>query len=243
MISTSIKQPLLNMIYLFLAKGIDLFIPLLLTPYLIRVIGLEKLGVIAFALAVAGYFGIIIRFGFNITAVRDISRVIDNQSQVIEKYNGNLFASITLATISIIFFSLAIFLFTTEPDKVLFFSAFIYIAFQALLPVWLFQALEKVKSIALLSGVFKLAYVLSIFVFVKESNDFRLVVLLNALFMVLLFLTSTAIINYKYNIKIYLPNPISVKDSLIRSKDAFLTQLAPSMYNNSSTFFFRYVLY
>ena len=53
-----------NFFNLALIQGLDMVLPLLVIPYTTRVLGFEKLGLIAFAGAVVAYFGIFISYGF-----------------------------------------------------------------------------------------------------------------------------------------------------------------------------------
>ena len=194
------------------------------------------MGMIAFSIAVAGYAGIVIRFGFEITAVRDISRVLINKDEVDEQFNKTLFTSLFL-TIGCLVFFIAIFNFGLfKYEGILFFSSFLYIAFQALLPVWFFQAIEKIKTVAILNGIFKLIYIFGVISFVKSPDDYLWVVILNALAMGGAFITSIFIIVNIYKVKIFMPSYRSIFICMKGSTDAFLSQLAPSLYNNSAVF-------
>ena len=59
-----IKLLISNFFNLAIVQGLDLILPLLTIPYTTRVLGFQKLGIIAFAVALVGYFGIIINYGF-----------------------------------------------------------------------------------------------------------------------------------------------------------------------------------
>ena len=61
-----------------------MLIPLLSYPYLIRVLGKETYGIIIFAQAIVGYFVILIGFGFNISATKEISINRDDKKKVSE---------------------------------------------------------------------------------------------------------------------------------------------------------------
>jgi PST family polysaccharide transporter len=232
--TSSVNRSLKNIGYLFLARGVDLIIPLVLTPYLIRIIGLENLGVIAFSLAVAGYAGVLIRFGFGITAVRDISRVIDDKTKVAELFNNTWFSSLGLSTICMLIMVGLSMTGVFKDHIVLFMTSFIYIAIQALLPVWLFQSIEKLKFLAIISGCYRSIYILCVLCFVNSPEDYYLVVLLNAICMGSLLLTCMIYITTKCNIKIKMPSLKQIFISIKKSKNAFYTQLAPSLYNNSA---------
>ena len=59
-----------NFSSLTLFQLINLSIPLITYAYLIRVLGIEKYGLVVFAQAVVGYLLIFVQFGFNISAIK-----------------------------------------------------------------------------------------------------------------------------------------------------------------------------
>ena len=51
----------------------NLLLPLVLTPYLIRVLGLLNFGKITFSVAIINIFGLLIDYGFNLTGTKEIA--------------------------------------------------------------------------------------------------------------------------------------------------------------------------
>lgn len=71
--SDTAKTLLGNFTYLSILEIIAILFPLLTYPYLIRVIGAEKYGIIVFSQAVMAYVIIVVNFGFNVSATRRVS--------------------------------------------------------------------------------------------------------------------------------------------------------------------------
>ena len=67
------KVILRNFLSLSSLQGINYLLPLIILPYLIRVIGPAKFGLIAFAQAFVQYFMILTDYGFSLSATRKIS--------------------------------------------------------------------------------------------------------------------------------------------------------------------------
>ena len=58
-------------------------LPVLTMPYLVRILGPSKFGLISFAQALIQYFVNLTDYGFNLTATRDISIKRDNEKDII----------------------------------------------------------------------------------------------------------------------------------------------------------------
>ena len=62
-----------NFLSLSVLQAANYLLPLVILPYLVRMIGVEKLGLIVFAQAVIQYFNIVTDYGFHLSATRDIA--------------------------------------------------------------------------------------------------------------------------------------------------------------------------
>ena len=63
-----------NFASLGLMQAINYLLPIILTPYLVVTIGISNVGIIATMTAFAAYFQLLIDYGFNLTATREIAR-------------------------------------------------------------------------------------------------------------------------------------------------------------------------
>src|SRR5690625_4172774 len=82
------KRVASNVGYLMLLQFASYLFPLLTIPYLARVLGVDRIGDIAFAAAIILWFKTVTEWGFILNATRDISRCRDNKivtSEIISK--------------------------------------------------------------------------------------------------------------------------------------------------------------
>ncbi|NMD03315.1 MAG: oligosaccharide flippase family protein, partial [Bacteroidales bacterium] len=103
------KVVLVNFSFLGILQLTNLIIFIILIPYLYRILGKENYGLVVFAQTVALYFSIIVNYGFNVTATRDISVNRDNQIKRSEIISYVLAIKILFFVISSIPLSLLIF--------------------------------------------------------------------------------------------------------------------------------------
>ena len=76
------KTLLENFSFLSILQVSNLLVFMLIIPYLFRVLGKENYGLVVYAQTIAIYFSIIVNFGFNVTATRDISIHRQNNHKV-----------------------------------------------------------------------------------------------------------------------------------------------------------------
>lgn len=237
MLKKTSVQLIKNFSSLISIKGMDFIIPLIIFPYLIKNIGISNFGLLSFSLSLSLYFGAVIHYGFSITAVRDIARVKDDYKLLSEKFNIFIFTSICLFLISLFIFLISIkFIPILNKDFYLHLTTFFLIGMQSFFPSWFFQGIEDMKFIAYLNIGAKILYLLALFLFIDEPNDYIYVHVYYGLSIAISTITSFFLIKYKYKINFRLPEISEVLAVLKEGRHAFLSQFAPNLYNNTATF-------
>jgi len=168
-----------NFLSLFSLKVVRFILPLMTFPYLIRVLGADKFGLIVFVQTFILYFSIFIEYGFELSATKEISVNRDDYKKVSEILSSIIFAKIFLLIISFIIFMSIIFSFEKfTVDINLYLIAFVSLIGQMLTPTYLFQGMEKMSLLSYISIGSGILYTASIFLFIEQVNDYYLVLVI-----------------------------------------------------------------
>lgn len=175
------KKLINNFSYLAVLQVFSLMVPLVTLPYLLVVLGKENYGLIVFSQTVVSYFLILINFGFDIVATKEISIYRDDKEKVSEIVSSVIIIKGLFFIISfIILFSLLPF-FSSESLKLMLFLMMYLCFYEWIFPVWYFQGKEEMKYITIINLISRLFFLGLIFFVVKNQDDFYKVPILNGI--------------------------------------------------------------
>jgi len=147
-------------------------IPLVTIPYLARVLGAAGWGKVAFVTAIGEFMVILIEFGFNLSATREVARHRDCPQTCGEVMSGVLGAQVMLAALAIAAAVVcARFIPLLRDNPALFGAGLGYGVAQGFAPLWFFQGLEKLRLSSAIEITGKLAAVCGMFLFVHGIGD------------------------------------------------------------------------
>ena len=161
-----------NIISLFTLQGVNYLLPLIILPYLVRVLGPGQFGLIAFAQALLQYFVVLTDYGFNLTATRDIAVHRDDAREVSEIFSTVIIIKFGLMLMSLIAVTILVFAVPKFREQwPVYFVTFPLVVGQALFPVWFFQGMERMRYITGLNLSGRLLATICVFVFVRDQSD------------------------------------------------------------------------
>lgn len=175
---TSHKQVINNFSSLFLVQGVNFIIPIVIIPYILHKIGIEKFGIVSIVQVLIGYFIIIADYGFNLKGTRDISLKKDNKESLSHYVSLIIHAKVVLCIICFLTLALIILCvprFGNEATTCL--LGFLMVIGHTFNPVWFFQGIEKMKYITVISILGKLALFALIVLLVRKADDYPYVLL------------------------------------------------------------------
>jgi len=152
---------------------VNLFIPLLVIPYVSRILGPEKLGIINFATSFLTYFILIVNYGFDLSATREISVNKENRKKLNDIVNTTLYCKTVLFIFSSILYFTIILLSTKFSSELYLYSiSYLLLISSVFYSAWLFQGLQKLSVFTFYNLLFRILSVALIFVLVKAKSDF-----------------------------------------------------------------------
>ena len=231
------RRLLSNFMSLSVLQGANYVLPLITLPYLVRVLGPEKYGLIAFAQAFIQYFNILTDYGFNLSATREISIHRDNAQKVSEIFSSVMIIKFCLLVLSFVIMSILVFSFWKfRQDWLIYYLTFGMVVGQVLFPVWFFQGMERMKYITFLNITAKLIFTFAIFVFIRQASDYIYVPLLNLFGYLVAGALALRIVFRGFKVGFKVPSYSSLIHQLKEGWYIFISQVAISGYNSSRLF-------
>ena len=231
------KSLLENFISLSALQLANYIFPLITLPYLVRVLGVEYFGLLAFAAATVTYFNIITDYGFNLTATRDISIHRENKAKVIEIFSSVMSIKVILMFVSFLLLTILVFSFNNiNQHALIYYATFGIVLGETVFPVWFFQGIEKMKYITLLNLLSKTIFTIAIFCFIREEADYFLVPVFTSAGYIIAGICSLIIINKKFNISFQFQPIASLKFYLKDGWYIFVSEIGMGIYKNSAVF-------
>lgn len=186
-----------NFVYKSILTVSNYLIAFITFPYISRILGVEKVGLVNYIDNTINYFLLFATMGINILGVREIAKTgsnPDNRDKVFSNVLGinTLFTTITLISYCTIISAIPQF----SENSALLYSGCAKILFTNFLIEWFYTGIENFRYITIRSVLIKTIYVISIFLLIKESDDYKLYFYLTIAVTVI-----NALINFAYSQK------------------------------------------
>lgn len=231
------KTILESLVSLFSIRTMDYILAFVTMPYLVRVLGVERYGAIAFAQSFCQYFSLVVAYAFDMIAPKDIAMHKD----VLER--RKIFASVMGAKILLLCLTSMIFLICLfllpifRNDSAVFVAVFIKVLGEAIFPVWYFQGIEKMRYITYVTLIARVISVTLIFLLVNYSEDAAVAAFLQSLTQIAAGLLSLIVLWRQDRKLFHLPDWQEVWYTLYDGWQLFYSSVAISLYTGSNMFF------
>ena len=168
-----------NSLYKGALNFFNLVLPLLVTPYLYRILSPETIGQVEYSTSIFGYFSLFGVLGIYNYGLREVSKNRDRQEKVKSIY-ANLFligclSNFIVACIYLLFIRLS---FYSSPMYLLLLITSLNFISNIFYTEWINEAFEDFKFIAIKTIIIRSLYAIGILLFVKEPDDVWIYLLL-----------------------------------------------------------------
>ena len=214
-----------NFTYLSILEIIGLLLPLISYPYVIRTVGADNYGVVVFCQAIIAYVVIIINFGYNVSATRKISENRTNVFKIREIYSSIVYQKLLIFAICLV--SGLFVLIFLKYDYSVILLGFIGLCIQEVFfPTWLFQGLERMKFITIITFVAKCSCLILIFLFVHDKKDYACIPVLYSIGGFFTSVLSVILLKKKFDIYFVKVSKYRMKEDFLESLPFFTSRLS-----------------
>lgn len=165
------KKISINIFYNILNQIVSFIVPLILSPYVARVLSAELIGDYSYALANSSYFVLIEALGFSLYGMLKVSANRADKNYISTLFKEIMIAKFFLMVICIIVYTIS-FVWTSSDNKILCAIMIMNIISTGIDSTWFLMGMEDFKTTALRNIAVRLVNVFLIIILVKSKKDF-----------------------------------------------------------------------
>lgn len=183
-----------NFVYSSILTASNFIFPLLIYPYITRVLGVSNIGLCDFVDSIINYFTLFSMMGIAIVGTREIAKAKEDAERLGKVFSSLFLLNLTTTLIAELLL-LAAYMLTEALREypLLMMLGAVKVLFNFLLINWFFQGLEDFRYVTVRTIIVKSLYVLSVFVLVRGSEDYVMYYLLTVMMIAV-----NAVINLVY---------------------------------------------
>lgn len=172
-----------NAASLYLLQALNILAPLLALPYLTRTLGLEGFGIVAYAMSLVQIVTFLMEFSFNLVGTRRVSVSVGSSPfELSQVYSAVMVIKAALGTVAMAALALIV---AASPSLRAHWATYLallpMVAGEFLLPVWLFQGMQRMQYLPAISAVSRTLGLVAMVALVRTSDDLPFAALVQAL--------------------------------------------------------------
>ena len=228
--SANAKTLTKNFSALAVLQAMRYLIPFIVLPYVTPIIGVTHFGEIAVAYAIALIFQTVVNFSFDFIGARDVARNREDMGKVSEIVSTILCARIVLYVLAFVLLGGIVLAVPKFREIWLLILISVATAFFSMhVSEWFFQGIEKMEHITIVNVISRVVYIVLIFTFIKEREDYLLYPIFNLLGFVMASMYSIVMMTRRYKCRLHIPPFSKILDSFKIGKDLFVNQVCMSL--------------
>jgi len=224
-----------NALALYMVQGLQYLIPLISLPWLVRTLGTEGYGLFVLASACGSYTQVFCDYGFHLSATRQLARVQEDAAKVSRTVASTLAAKVGLAVLGFLLISLVLAALPSfRRDLLILWIGCLASLASSFFPSWLFQGMERMKGMAVISGVAKVFQLLGLILFVHAPTDVAKALFITLITNLLATSVAWALAVQLFRLKFTRPGIQDVRAVLSEGFEIFLSQAGVSIFANAN---------
>ena len=160
-----------NYIYNLAYQMLAVIIPLMIQPYIARVLGAGEVGAFSYTTAITGYFALVGNLGIATYGQLRVAACRNDREKVSQIFWELAILRFLMMAASTLLFILFICFLARPENKTLYAVLTVQIMASAIDIAWLLQGFEEFRKIVLRNTIIKVVSVILIFMFVKKQSD------------------------------------------------------------------------
>lgn len=163
-----------NVLYSSVLTISNFLFPLLVYPYISRVLGPTNIGICNFVDSIINYYILFSMMGINTIGIREIAKTKNNNESLSRSFSALLQLNLITTSIALVALLVSIQLIPelAAHQKTMYIGA-LKLIFNCLLVEWFYKGLENFKYITRRAIFIRVIYVILVFLLVKDKNDYN----------------------------------------------------------------------
>ena len=222
------------MTWLTVLQFANYLIPLLIIPYIVRVLGADVFGKVSYAQNIISYLSIIITYGFEYSATQEIAINKEDKTKLrsifwsVMKFKG-LLLLITFIILIILNFCFS----RVEEDRLLFFYAALVNIGCVLFPTWFFQGIEKMSKMTLFNFLIKSLGAIFVILLIRSKSDYLIYLLVPSISYIIIGALSFVYVVRKYELIPETGTDIFKEKAVRKGFPIFLNNIFATLYTTA----------
>lgn len=167
-----------NILALACVQMANYLAPLLVLPYLSRVLGINGFGLVVITFSVIAICFVVSDFGFNLSSPNWIAQNKGDKREVSIYISSVFYLKVLFLFPLVIFICIYYVFFLNISNQInMMIACIIAVISQAFIPVWFFQGIEKMRLITVFWVISKILYLMLVLLFVKREGQEYIVII------------------------------------------------------------------
>jgi O-antigen/teichoic acid export membrane protein len=232
-----LKRLAVNVASLFSVHVANMLLPLLTVPYIVRIIGPERLGLLNFSQAYVAYFTLLINYGFELAAVRAIAARRSDRAFVNAIFSQVMTGKALLWGVStVVFAAVTFYVPEFRQHAGLHVCTYLSCLGVVLFPIWLYQAMEDLGRVAIFNLVVKVLFSVSVFALIREPDDYVYQNLALSVAQLVVSVVALGVALRRFGLRFSLPTAGALGRRFREDSSIFASSLMITLYASSNVF-------